>query len=140
MRTVITILLLFAFSSVMAQAGKDDLKKAITDLNKALLQKDSVTLKRLLHEDLTYGHSTGWIENRQEVIRNLYNGKLTYTKIEQQEPKIWVEGKTALVRKDAIAAIMLDGKPQDLKLHVLQVWVKTKKGWQLMSRQSVKLG
>jgi ketosteroid isomerase-like protein len=140
MRTVLTILLFFAYSTVMAQANTDDLKKAITDLNRALLQRDSVTLKRLLHEDLTYGHSTGWIESRQEVIRNLYNGKLSYTKIEQQEPKIWMEGKTALVRKDATAVIMLDGKQMDMKLHVLQVWVKTKKGWQLMSRQSVKLG
>lgn len=140
MRTVLTILLFFAYSTVMAQANTDDIKKAITDLNKALLQKDSVTLKRLLHEDLTYGHSTGWIETRQEVINNLYNGKLSYSKIEQQEPRIWVEGKTAIVRKNAIAAITLDGKLMDLKLHVLQVWVKTKKGWQLVSRQSVKQG
>ncbi|RYD59325.1 MAG: nuclear transport factor 2 family protein [Sphingobacteriales bacterium] len=140
MRTVVTILLLFIYSTVMTQAGADDVRKAITELNKALLQKDSVTLKKLSHENLTYGHSNGWIETRQDVIGNLYNGKLTYTKIEQQEPKIWMEGKTATVRKDATAAILLDGKPMELKLHVLQVWVKTKKGWQLVSRQSVKLG
>lgn len=139
MRTIITIiLLLFVYSTVQAQPGTADIRKAVADLNNALLQRDSVMLKKLLYDGLTYGHSNGWIETKREVIDDLYNGKLVYHQIQQQDPVVLIAGKTASVRSDNTTSVTVSGKEMKLELHVLQVWIKTKKGWQLMSRQSVK--
>jgi hypothetical protein len=115
------------------------LKEAVTKLDRALVQKDTGTLKQLLHKDLSYGHSNGWVENRNEVIKNLVQGKLTYKKIETKEHK-WMAGNDwASVRFTMEMKGELDGKPLELMMHVLQVWLKTNRGWQLMARQSTKI-
>lgn len=105
----------------------------------ALVTKDTVVLKQVLHEDLSYGHSNAWIETKKDLMKNLYNGKLSYSKVETKELKI-AEGSThANVRSTTEIEYLLYGKEGKLKLHVLQVWIKTNKGWQLLARQSAKL-
>ena len=115
------------------------LKEAVKKLDKALVQKDTVTLKQLLHKDLSYGHSNGWVEDRNEVIKNLVQGKLTYKKIETKEHKWMARNDWASVRFTMEMKGELDGKPIELMMHVLQVWLKTNRGWQLMARQSTKI-
>ena len=80
LKAAVTIAFLLMTGLVSGQTSF--LKDAVTKLDKALVQKDTVTLKQLLHKDLSYGHSNGWVENRNEVIKNLVQGKLTYKKIE----------------------------------------------------------
>jgi len=96
-------------------------------------------LKQILHNDLSYGHSNAWVEIKKEMLANLYNGKISYKKIETKDLK-WTAAKDhANVRSTDEIEYTLDGKEGKLKLHVLQVWVKTNKGWQLLARQSTKL-
>jgi len=137
MKIRITIVLLFISSFIFAQTSF--LKDAVTKLDKALIAKDTVLLKQLLHKDLTYGHSNGWIETKADVIKDLISGKLAYDKIESREVKWTVANDVATMRSTTEVNYSLDNKPGELKLHVLQVWLKTNKGWQLLSRQSTKL-
>ena len=137
MKILVTILLFLVSSFTFAQTSF--LKDAAAKFDKALMSKDTVVLKQLLHKDLTYGHSNGWVETKRELINNLVTDKLTYKKIESSEVS-WVTVKDiATMRNKTILAYVLDGKPGELVLHVLQVWQKTNKGWQLLSRQSAKL-
>jgi hypothetical protein len=47
----------------------------------------------------------------------------------------WTTNKDfANVRSTTEIEYLLDGKEGKLKLHVLQVWVKTNKGWQLLAK------
>jgi len=115
------------------------LKEAVAKLDKALIAKDTVIVKQLLHKDLTYGHSNGWVETKGDVIKDLISGKLAYDKIENKDVKWTVTNSVATMRSTAEISYRLNDKPGELKLHVLQVWLKTNKGWQLLSRQSTKL-
>jgi hypothetical protein len=138
----IIVLLVTCFLSYVGFAADNELGKVKVSadrLNKALMQKDSATLKTLLHGELTYGHSNGWIESKKEVIEDLFNGKLVYAKIEQEDPKMVMDGNTVSLRTNANIEVALDGSPVKLRLSVLQVWIKKGKQWQLLSRQSVKL-
>jgi len=140
MRALLTILSFFVYS--ISLAGRPDtagLQKAVYQLNDALLQKDSVTLKRLLHEQARYGHSNGWIETKREVLDDLQDGKLIYNRINQSELAVVVENETACVRAKADIEVLLNGKPLTMSLHILQVWIKDKSGWVLLSRQSTKI-
>lgn len=122
-----------------ATAQTSFLKDAVAKFDKALVTKDTIVLKQILHKDLSYGHSNAWVETKSELIKNLYNGKLSYHKIESKDIK-WAATKDwANVRSTAEIKYLLDGKEGELKLHVLQVWLKTNKGWQLVSRQSTKI-
>jgi hypothetical protein len=139
MRYGLTLLLLSFSLCVFAQADSVSLKKAVADFNKALIAKDSLMLKKLVHDNITYGHSNGWIQSKHDLIDDLYNGKLVYNVIDQYFDGIVMEGNTAAVREVANINIEKEGKPLQFKLKVLQVWVYKKKSWQLLSRQSVKI-
>ena len=134
MRTCVGILLFFVYSSVQAQS----LDAAIEKLNIALIRKDTATLNKLVHNSISYGHSNGWIETKADMKTDLYNGKLVYNSIGQEVTEILKEGNMACVRSNATIDVVYNGKPMTFKLHVLQVWNKTGKNWQLVARQSVK--
>ena len=137
MRCLLTISLVL--SVLLSTAQTSFLKEAVSRLDRALVAKDTVVLKQLLHSDLSYGHSNAWVEGKKDMVANLYNGKITYKKIETGDMK-WVAGKGhATVRSTTEVEYILDGSEGRLKLHVLQVWLKTNKGWQLLARQSTKI-
>ena len=125
------------FGNAVAQTSF--LKDAVSKFDRALVLKDTVVLKQLLHKNLSYGHSNAWLETKTELLKNLYNGKLGYFKIESKDLQWTATKDWANVRSTAEIKYLLDGKEGELKLHVLQVWIKTNKGWQMISRQSTKM-
>ena len=133
-------LVLFLFNSSLAQIDSIGLKNAMQQLDKALLQKDETVLKSVLHQDLSYGHSNGWVQSKSDVLNDFISGKLTYSKIENNSSAIIVITKEyATVKTDTNAEGAVNGTAFNLKLHIMQFWIKTKKGWQLIARQSTKL-
>lgn len=135
----IIFILLICVSSAICFAQTSFLKEAVVKLDKALIAKDTTVLKQLLHKDLSYGHSNGWVETKGDIIKDLVNGKLAYNKIDIKNIKWTVTNTVATMRNSSDINYELDGKPGELHLHVLQVWLKTNKGWQLLTRQSTKL-
>src|SRR5438552_822734 len=139
MRFLFMICLMIAGLTVVAQTDTASLKDALSRLDKALLNKDEPALQQLLHKDVSYGHSSGWVQNKNDILADFKSGKLVYSKIENSSVIIVSQNKKwATVRTNTNAEGEIDHKPFQLKLHVLQVWIKTKKGWQLLARQSTK--
>lgn len=140
MRLIVLILVSFLMQSLSAQTDTLGLKKAMVVLDKALLGKDSTALAALLHDSAHYGHSNGWIQSKTDVWSDFVSGRLIYTKLETANTWITaIEDHSAIVRLETEVAGEVNGKAFGMKLHVLQAWVKNKKGWQLLDRQSVKL-
>jgi hypothetical protein len=137
MRWIALISLFFVYSKAFAQSSS--LEGSVSSLTAALLKKDTVELKQLLHEKVSYGHSNGWIETRQEVLNDLYNGKLVYNSIHEKLIAIETDGNTAAVRTEADVDVTVSGTRIQLKLHIFQAWIKDKKGWRLLGRQSTKV-
>ena len=133
-------LVLFLFNSSFAQIDSVGLKNAMQQLDKALLQKDETVLKSVLHKDLSYGHSNGWIQSKSDILNDFTSGKLTYSKIENNSSTIIVINKEyATVKTNTNAEGVVNGTAFKLTLHIMQFWIKTKNGWQLIARQSAKL-
>ena len=138
--TVLFVLFLLITKSSFAQIDSVGLKNAMQQLDKALLQKDETVLKSVLHKDLSYGHSNGWIQSKSDILNDFTSGKLTYSKIENNSSAIIVINKDyATVKTNTNAEGAVNGTAFNLKLHIMQFWIKTKKGWQLIARQSTKL-
>lgn len=138
----ITILLFFVYSECFAQRDAENVKFASEAFNKALIAKDSNALKKILHPQLSYGHSNAWIETKQELIDDLYNGTITYNKVTTEKIEVMmIAKKLATVRAD----VMIDADFESYKglvfhLHVLQTWKwQNMMGWQLVNRQSVSI-
>jgi len=141
MKHLFTICLLFASAISFAQVDSISLKQAMSDLDKALMTKDEKALVQLLHPQVSYGHSNGWVQNKTDIINDLKSGKLIYDKIENTTVNIVaINNNWATVRTSTNATGRSTTIPTfELKLHVLQVWLKTKDGWQLLARQGTKL-
>ena len=126
-------------TSSFAQADSVSLKETMQKLDNALLQKDEVVLKAVLNKELSYGHSNGWIQSKSDVLNDFKTGKLVYNKIENNSSAILsINNKWATVKTNTNAEGAVNGTVFKLTLHVMQVWMKTKKGWQLVARQSAK--
>lgn len=141
MRSVFTITLFLITSVVHAQSDSTLVKENVARLENALIAKNYREIEALLYKEVNFGHSTGWIQSRQEVIDDCKSGKLAYQKIERNNLYVAAMGKDwATVRYSGIAEGLNGGKEFKIALHVLQVWVKNNKGkWQLAARQATKL-
>lgn len=139
MRFVIVTILLLISSLVIGQdtAG---LKKATTALNEALLKKDAAVLKVLLHDDLSYGHSNGWLQSKEDVMADFVSGKIEYKKIEVGAESFTITKEAVAVRNITKVDGVVNGTAFSMSLQVLQVWKRIKKNWVLIARQSVKVG
>ena len=139
--TVFGFLILFVVNSSFAQVDSVGLKDAIQKLDKALLQKDEAVLSSVLHKEVSYGHSNGWIQSKSDILKDFKSGKLVYNKFENNSSAIVsISKKYATVKTNSNAEGSVNGTAFKLTLHVMQFWIKTKKGWQLIARQSAKQG
>ena|SRR5687767_13065139 len=132
-------LVLFLFNSSFAQIDSIGLKNTMQQLDKALLEKNESVLRSVLHKDISFGHSNGWIQTRNDILNDFKTGKLVYSKFENNSSAIVsISKKYATIRTNSNAEGTVNGTAFKLTLHVMQFWLKTKKGWQLMARQSAK--
>ena len=139
MKYLLTILFFFTSLLVFAQVDSMGLKESMQKLDKALVQKDELVLQKILHNNVSYGHSSGWVQNKTDVLNDFKNGKLIYNKLESSNPVILAINKDwATVRMDTKAEGLLNGNAFNLSMYIMQVWMKTKVGWQLFARQSAK--
>lgn len=138
------IFLFILFCSVIAFGQNQDEISLLANtrtLNQTVFgSKDSVVLKGLFFKELSYGHSSGKVENRQDAIHNISNNTSTYSELTTGPVNLWIENKTGITRHLVTAnELTKDGKINPLKLHIMLVWVKEKSGWKLMARQAVRV-
>ena len=102
--------------------------------------KDSATLDDLFAKKLTYGHSHGKLQNRQEALAGAYHNQSTYADTAVSNVQVILEDDAAIVRHLFKAKeIKKDGTVVPLDFLMMLVWVKEKGKWRLMGRQAVAL-
>ena len=135
------LVLVFVFFVTAACAQRDE--KELTQKTHLLSAtvfgtRDSLTLKKLLANTVSYGHSHGKLQTRSELIKAISSSQSRYTDTLVSNLKIFIEDKTAIVRYLFNAKeIKKDGSVTDLNLSIMLVWIKDKKEWRLMGRQAV---
>lgn len=119
--------------------NSEEVREAALAFNKAMIEKDSAALNKLMYKELVYGHSNGWLQIRKEVIDDLYNGTITYTKIEHPEMEVIMAGDVASLRTDGVYEADYEGAQKVFNLRVMQTWKYVDGRWQMLNRQSVGL-
>lgn len=118
-----------------------DVAAAVEQLRGAMISADSVILDKLASPELSYGHSGGLMQNKQEFIHSFTSGASVFVSIELSDQSIDIVDNTAIVRHILTAATNDKGKgPGSVKISILLVWVKNQAGeWKLLARQAVKV-
>jgi hypothetical protein len=126
--------------NVSAQSKEEnDVAAACSNLNKAIIDADQATLEKLTLKSLSYGHSSGLIENQTQFISALISGNTDFTNIEITDQTIQVTGKNAIVRSTFKGTLLKEGKPTEIKIGILMVWHNAKGNWKLLARQGYKI-
>jgi len=138
-----TTALALAFSTPAAMAQPDDasgVAAAVEQLRSLMLKPDAAALQALLHEQLTYGHSAGKVDNKTSLTQALMTGTSAFARIDLSAQTVAVAGQVAHVRHVFDSDITPAGKPPSkVHLQVLTVWLRGAAGWQLLARQAVPL-
>lgn len=140
MRVLLLLLMTGLLNTATAQTDSIQLRTAVMKLDQALLEKDSAALDRLLDKHVSFAHSNGWTQSKQDVWNDFRSGKLHYAGL--QTDSITFRSLTkdlATITLRVKASGRVGEKEFKLNLAVMQVWKKDKKGWQLFARQSAKL-
>jgi Domain of unknown function (DUF4440) len=101
------------------------------------LQKDTSALNQLLHDSLVYIHSSGKMDTKKELANGLFTTSNPYKKFNVYNELVrTINANTVIVH--AIVEIKYSNETQNSKLLITEVYTKTKKQWQLISRHANK--
>ncbi|HWA33292.1 MAG TPA: nuclear transport factor 2 family protein [Cyclobacteriaceae bacterium] len=144
MRTLI-VALIFYFQTaglVIGQtADEKDVAAAVESLRATMVDPDKGKLEALVASELSYGHSSGKIDDKTSFIESLMTGASDFASINLTDQTIKVAGTTAIVRHK-FAGESLDkakGTKAPINLHVLTIWQKQGVTWKLLARQAIKI-
>ena len=137
---LISALFLLNFTFINAQSA-DEMKvsETIATLRQAMIDADKTILVKVLHEDLSYGHSSGTIDTKAMFIESLVSGNADFKTMDLTEQTIKIVGKNAIVRHKLFAETANKGIASTAKLYVLLVFTKVKGNWVLLARQAAKI-
>jgi ketosteroid isomerase-like protein len=128
-------------SAVFADASDEAaVKDAVEALRKALLAADKGQIEVLTAAQLSYGHSSGKVQNKAEFVDGVMTRKAVVKSIEFPNLSVSVAGGAAITRHIWMSESETDGKPNKTRIGVLAVWQKQDGGWKLLARQGYKLG
>lgn len=112
---------------------------AVETLRKAMVDGDRTALEKIATAELTYGHSSGKLEDKAAFVEAIASGKSDFVTIDLTEQTITVSGDVAIVRHKLAGTTNDGGKPGTVNLAILTVWKKQGKEWKLLARQAVKI-
>ncbi|HEY6983495.1 nuclear transport factor 2 family protein [Reyranella sp.] len=112
---------------------------AVIELTKAMLSADKAKLESLVADQLSYGHSSGAVQDKAAFVDVIVSKKTVYKSIELSKQTVAIAGTDAIVRH----AWMSESGSGDSnwtmsKISVLQVWQKQGSSWKLLARQGFK--
>ena len=115
------------------------LVQAVETLRALMVDPVKQQLENLLADSLSYGHSSGHIDTKQQFIEKLTSGKSDFVSIYITNQTVQVYKNTGIVRHDLTGVTNDGGKASNVKLHVLTVWIKRGNRWLLVARQAIKI-
>lgn len=130
--------LAFCITAAAQRSYEEQVQKTVAQFVKAMEDSDLKTLNSLTAAKLTYGHSSGKIETKDQFLQTFKTGTSDFVKINITDQTIDITATTAIVRHLLDADTNDNNKPGHVTLKVMTVWQKQGNKWVLLARQAVK--
>lgn len=112
---------------------------AVENVKLAMISGDRNALENVAAEGLSYGHSSGKVEDKASFVESIASGKSDFVTIDLLDQTIDVSKKTAVVRHKLSAKTNDNGNPGTVNIGVLLIFQKQGGDWKLLARQAFKL-
>ena len=113
------------------------LAAAAERLWRTMIDVDPTILKELFADKLTYGHSDGRVQTRDEVVASLVEKRSVFHTIQISRQTLSLSGDVGIIRNRFEADGVSNGKPSKPDLAVLQLWQWQDGRWRLLARQAL---
>ena len=139
-KLICLVLIAGIISGTRAQSKEEAaVNAAVENLKKAMIDGDKAGLEKITADKLSYGHSSGRVEDKASFVDNIVTGKSDFVTIELTGQTVSISGDAAIVRHVLSATTNDNGNPGNVKLNIMLVWQKQKGQWKLLARQAVKV-
>lgn len=141
MRFLTLLFCLFFFVGFSQTYSKKE-KALLIQVSKldSLMENNNSKILELFSDDVSFGHSNGWIQNKDDFKKDFESGKVKYQYVKQTELKEFkIKNKFANIRRIIAVKGLYKNEIFEMKLSVLEFWIRQKGIWKLWSRQSVSL-
>lgn len=139
-KLIVCLSFLFIATGISAQSKAEKaVAAAVEQLRLAMISGDRAALNGIVADELSYGHSSGKVEDKATFIEKIVSGQSDFVSIDLTEQTIKVAGKTAIIRHRLTAKTNDGGKPGNVDLNILLVFQKQHYKWVLLARQAVKV-
>ncbi|WP_263263142.1 nuclear transport factor 2 family protein [Pseudomonas sp. RIT-PI-S] len=136
-KLLLGLVCLYAGMVAAAQpTSEQEVAEAVGKLTQAMWHKDIPQLQALTADNLSYGHSSGNIQDKQAFIADIETGRSGFDRLEMLNQTITLSGDTALVRNHFSADAVNSGKKVPTEIENFQVWQKQHGKWLLIGRQA----
>ena len=140
MKKLIFSVVLMTWSALALAQTSSRQEQFILDLSKKkfdwLINKQYDSLSTLLDDKVQYIHSSGWTQNKKEVIDDIKSGKLNYQNVTIKESQARLYTASAIVTGLGTFEGVRDDTPFSLELRYTEVYVKSGNRWKLVSRHA----
>ncbi len=137
LKVLVAFLCLFTGYAMAASGDESDVAKAVDQLTQAMLHKDIGQLEALTADNLTYGHSSGNIQDKKAFISDIETGKSAFKELKMLNQKITLSGDVVMVRHHFSAqAINKEKGIVPTEIENFQIWQKQDGKWLLIGRQA----
>ena len=131
---------LFAVTLFAQSADEKAVATAVEKLRKAMIASDKGALESLAAADLSYGHSSGLIEDKAAFVDQFVTGKTDFLEnLTFSDQTIRIAGDAAIVRHRLTGDTNNNKTPGKVDIIILMVWQKQKGEWKLLARQAAKI-
>ena len=99
----------------------------------AMRAADLTTLDELCADGLSYAHSSGVRDTKDEYLGKVRSGYYVYRRVDHPVERVEVVGDTAIVVGRMSADIEVQGVPKTIDNLALAVWARTPDGWRFLA-------
>lgn len=104
------------------------------------MQNNDQRIIDVLCSDVSFGHSNGWTQNFDDFKKDFSSKKVIYKEIKQIEiSEIKKHKNFASIRRKIKVSGLYKDQQFEMKLSLLEIWMKKNSVWKLWSRQSVEI-
>ena len=105
----------------------------------AMVAVDIDSLQQFLAEDLSYAHTTGWVETKQGFLSTVASEVIDYQSVIPRDVQVRIYGDIAVITGLSEMKLAVRGEPVNLTIRFLDVSRRVGQSWQLVAWQSVRL-
>ncbi len=116
--------------------GEDEVRAVLAAEDRryqAMLDADLSTLDLVCADELSYTHSSGVRDTKDEYLGKVRSGYYVYRRIDHPVERVAVVGDTAVVVGRMTADLDVDGTPRTIDNLALAVWTRADGAWRLLA-------